>query len=68
MIEQPIKMVAEAGLEPTRKRLMRPLPYLLATPQLGKIYDLRLMIFDWRSVFTMRLAWPHRTQIKNHTS
>ena len=34
MIEQPKrKMVAEAGIEPTRRRLMRPAPSHLATPQ-----------------------------------
>ena len=30
-------MVAGAGLEPACRRLMRPLPYLLATPQFGKV-------------------------------
>ena len=34
MIEQPIfGMVAGAGFEPAHRRLMRPLPCLLATPQ-----------------------------------
>lgn len=37
MIERPeTKMVAEAGIEPTLERLMRPVPSHLATPQFIK--------------------------------
>ena len=36
MIERPRKMVAGAGIEPARRRLMRPLPSHLAPPRFEK--------------------------------
>ena len=38
-----MKMVAGAGLEPAHRRLMRPLPYLLATPQFDKWHGVSVL-------------------------
>ena len=43
MIERPRKVVAGAGLEPAYWRLMRPLPYLLATPQFEKWHGVSVL-------------------------
>ena len=43
MIERPRKLVAGAGLEPAHWRLMRPLPYLLATPHFEKWHGVSVL-------------------------